>query len=104
MKYKIDDSFLDMIDELLDSIMEASQYTDILEASRVAMTSLDKVEKVKKLAVELCNKMDDGFPDYGEEDDNGNEEETEECTDSGDDDPDYVHLDPDCDGSGFVAY
>lgn len=108
MDYKVDDEFLDCIDQLLDSVMEMAQHADPMTASGVALVDLKRFETVRDHAVRVCDLMEDGFPDYEErkDDENGNESETgtEECADSGDDDPDYVHLDPDCDGSGFVAY
>lgn len=40
---------------------------------------------MKERFIVLCDAMDDGFPEYGKEDEN--EKETEECTDPGDSDP-----------------
>ena len=108
MDYKVDDEFLDKVDALIDSVMELLIASDAINSMGIALVNLKKLEQVRKNATELCDEMEDGFPDYEErkDDENGNESEagTEECADSGDDDPDYVHLDPDCDGSGFVAY
>ena len=108
MDYKVDDEFLDKVDALIDSVMELLIASDAINSMGIALVNLKKLEQVRKNATELCDEMKDGFPDYEErkDDENGNESETgtEECADSGDDDPDYVHLDPDCDGSGFVAY
>lgn len=108
MDYKVDDEFLDKVDALIDSVMELLIASDAINSMGIAFVNLKKLEMVRKNATDLCDEMEDGFPDYEErkDDENGNENETgtEECADSGDDDPDCVHLDPDCDGSGFVAY
>lgn len=108
MDYKVDDEFLDKVDALIDSVMELLIASDAINSMGVALVNLNKLEQVRKNATDLCDEMEDGFPDYEErkDDENGNESETgtEECADSGDGDPDYVHLDPDCDGSGFVAH
>ncbi len=101
MEYKVDDEFLDKVDALVDSVMELFQASDTINSMGIALVNLKKLERVRENATDLCDEMEDGFPDYEErkDDENGNESETgtEECADSGDDDPDYVHLDPDCD-------
>lgn len=96
MNYKVDDAYLDKVDGLLDSVMEASKNSDTLDGAGVVLVSLEKFENMKQWASELCDAMEDGFPEYGKDNDE-NEETAEECADSGDDDSDYVHLDPDCD-------
>lgn len=108
MDYKVDDDFLDCIDQLLDSVMEMSQHADPMTASGVALVDLKRFETVRDHAVRVCDLMEDGFPDYEErkDDENGSENETDTEEGSGDcdNDCDPVHLDPDCDGSGYVAY
>lgn len=108
MDYKVDDEFLDKVDALVDSVMELLIASDTINSMGIALVNLKKLEMVRKNATDLCDEMEDGFPDYEErkDDENGNESETgtEECADSGDDDPDPVHLDPDGAGSGYVAY
>jgi hypothetical protein len=108
MDYKVDDEFLDKVDSLIDSVMELSQASDAINSMGIALVNLKKLEQVRENATELCDEMEDGFPDYEErkDDEDGNESETdaEEGTGDCDDDSDSVHLDPDCDGSGFVAY
>ncbi len=94
MDYKVNDEFLDKVDVLLDSVMEASKHSDTLDGAGVVLVNLEKFEMMKQLASELCDAMEDGFPEYGKDDD-GDEETTEECTDPGDDDHTVVHLDPD---------
>lgn len=85
MTYKITDEFLDKVDALLDAVMEASQYSDSLDGAGVTLVNLEKFERMKERFIVLCDAMDDGFPEYGKEDEN--EKETEECTDPGDSDP-----------------
>lgn len=108
MDYKVDDEFLNSVDRLLDSVMEMSQHSDPMTASGIALVDLKRFEAVRDNAVRVCDLIEDGFPDCEErkDDENGSESETEteEGSDPGDDDSDAVHLDPDCDGSGFVAY
>lgn len=108
MDYKVDDDFLDCIDQLLDSVMEMSQHADPMTASGVALVDLKRFEAVRDHAVRVCDLMEDGFPDYEErkDDESGNESEkdAEEGTGDCDNNRDPVHLDPDCDGSGYVAY
>lgn len=93
MTYKITDEFLDKVDGLLDSVMEASKNSDPLDGAGVVLVSLEKFEMMKQLASELCDAMEDGFPEYGKDDED--EETTEECTDPDDDDPVAVFDDPD---------
>lgn len=100
MTYKITDEFLDKVDALLDAVMEASQYSDSLDGAGIVLVNLEKFERMKERFIVLCDAMDDGFPEYGKEDEN--EEDTEECTDPGDDDPAAVFDDSDgagCDNS-----
>lgn len=100
MTYKITDEFLDKVDALLDAVMEASQYSDSLDGAGVTLVNLEKFERMKERFIVLCDAMDDGFPEYGKEDEN--EKETEECTDPGDSDPAAVFDYPDdggCDNS-----
>lgn len=108
MDYKVDDDFLDKVDALIDSVMELSQASDTINSMGIALVNLKKLEQVRENATNLCDVMEDGFPDCEErkDDKNGSESETDTEEGSGDcdDDPDHVHLDPDCDGSGFVAY
>ncbi len=85
MTYKITDEFLDKVDALLDAVMEASQYSDSLDGAGVTLVNMEKFERMKERFIVLCDAMDDGFPEYGKEDEN--EKETEECTDPGDSDP-----------------
>ncbi len=85
MTYKITDEFLDKVDALLDAVMEASQYSDSLDGAGVTLVNLEKFERMKERFIVLCDAMDDGFPEYGKDD--GDEKETEECTDTGDSDP-----------------
>lgn len=103
MNYKVDDAYLDKVDALIDSVMELSQASDTINSMGIALVNLKKLEQVRKNATELCDAMEDGFPEYGKDDDE-NEETAEECTDPNNDDPAPVRLDPECDGSGFVAY
>ncbi len=93
MAYKVDDEFLDKVDALLDTVMEASQYSDSLDGAGVVLVNLKKFEMLKGRAAELCDAMEDGFPEYRKDDEN--EEDTEECSDPGDDDPAAVFDDPD---------
>lgn len=108
MDYKVDDEFLDKVDALIDSVMELLIASDAINSMGIALVNLKKLEQVRKNATELCDEMEDGFPDYEErkDDESGNESETdaEEGTGDCDNDRDPVHLDPDCDGSGYVAY
>lgn len=100
MTYKITDEFLDKVDALLDAVMEASQYSDSLDGAGVVLVNLEKFERMKERFIVLCDAMDDGFPEYGKEDEN--EEDTEECAYPGDDDPAAVFDDSDgagCDNS-----
>lgn len=85
MTYKITDEFLDKVDVLLDSVMEASKNSDTLDGAGVVLVSLEKFENMNQLASELCDAMEDGFPEYGKDEDD--EEDAEERTDPGDDDP-----------------
>ncbi len=98
MTYKITDEFLDKVDVLLDSVMEASKNSDTLDGAGVVLVSLEKFEMMKQWASELCDAMEDGFPEYGKDDED--EETTEECTDPDDDDPAAVFDDPD--GFGYA--
>lgn len=93
MTYKITDEFLDKVDALLDAVMEASQYSDSLDGAGVTLVNLEKFERMKERFIVLCDAMDDGFPEYGKDD--GDEKETEECTDPGDSDPAAVFDYPD---------
>lgn len=93
MTYKITDEFLDKVDALLDAVMEASQYSDSLDGAGVTLVNMEKFERMKERFIVLCDAMDDGFPEYGKEDEN--EKETEECTDPGDSDPAAVFDYPD---------
>lgn len=96
MDYKVDDDFLDCIDQLLDSVMEMSQHADPMTASGVALVDLKRFEAVRDHAVRVCDLIEDGFPDYEErKDEDGDETETEECTDPGDSDPAAIFDDPD---------
>lgn len=99
MNYKVDDAYLDKVDSLIDSVMELSQASDTINSMGIALVNLKKLEQVRKNATELCDAMEDGFPDYEErkDDEDGNESETdtEECADPGDDDPVAVFDDPD---------
>lgn len=91
MDYKIDDEFLDSVDRLLDSVMEMSQHSDPMTASGIALVDLKRFEAVRDNAIRVCDLIEDGFPDYEERmDEDGDETETEECTDPGDDDPAVV--------------
>ena len=94
MTYKITDEFLDKVDALLDAVMEASQYSDSLDGAGVVLVNLEKFERMKKRFMVLCDAMDDGFPEYGKEEEE-DEEEAEECTNPGDSDPAAVFDDPD---------
>ena len=87
MTYKITDEFLDKVDGLLESVMEASKNSDTLDGAGVVLVSLEKFEMMKQWASELCDAMEDGFPEYGNGKDEEDEEDTEECADPGDDDP-----------------
>lgn len=84
MTYKITDEFLDKVDALLDAVMEASQYSDSLDGAGVVLVNLEKFERMKERFIVLCDAMDDGFPEYGKEEEN--EEDTEKCADTGDSD------------------
>lgn len=102
MTYEITDEFLDKVDVLLDSVMEASEHSDTLDGAGVVLVSLEKFEMMKKLASELCDAMEDGFPEYGKDEED--EEDAEECADPGDDNPvavfdaaDGFGCDPDAD-------
>lgn len=102
MTYEITDEFLDCVDRLLDSVMEMSQHADPMTASGVTLVELKRFELVRDNAVRVCDAMEDGFPEYGKDDED--EEDTEECTDPGDDDPvavfdaaDGFGYDPDAD-------
>nr|DAR17893.1 MAG TPA: hypothetical protein [Caudoviricetes sp.] len=102
MTYEITDEFLDKVDVLLDSVMEASKNSDTLDGAGVVLIDLDKFENMKQLASELCDAMEDGFPEYGKDDEDA--ETTEECTDPDDDDStavfdaaDSFGCDPDAD-------
>lgn len=96
MTYEITDEFLDCVDRLLDSVMEMSQHADPMTASGVTLVELKRFELVRDNAVRVCDAMEDGFPEYGKDDED--EEDTEECTDPGDDDPAAVF--DDSDGAG----
>ena len=63
MTYKITDEFLDKVDVLLDSVMEASKHSDTLDGAGVVLVNLEKFEMMKQLASELCDVMEDGFPE-----------------------------------------
>ena len=98
MTYKITDEFLDKVDVLLDSVMEASKNSDTLDGAGVVLIDLDKFEAMTDLAIKLCDAMEDGFPEYGKDEED--EEDAEECADPGDDDPAAVFDDPD--GFGYA--
>lgn len=98
MTYKITDEFLDKVDMLLDSVMEASKNSDTLDGAGVVLIDLDKFEAMTDLAIKLCDAMEDGFPEYGKDEED--EEDAEECADPGDDDPVAVFNDPD--GFGYA--
>lgn len=98
MTYKITDEFLDKVDVLLDSVMEASKNSDTLDGAGVVLVSLEKFENMKQWASELCDAMEDGFPEYGKDEED--EEDAEECADPGDDDP--VAVFNDSDGFGYA--
>ncbi|MCH4095135.1 MAG: hypothetical protein LKE88_00580 [Acidaminococcus provencensis] len=93
MTYEITDEFLDKVDVLLDSVMEASKNFFTLDGAGVVLVSLEKFENMKQLASELCDAMEDGFPEYGKDEED--EEDAEECTNPGDDDPVAVFDNPD---------
>ena len=78
MTYEITDEFLDCVDRLLDSVMEMSQHADPMTASGVALVELKRFEAVRDNAVRVCDAMEDGFPEYGKDEED--EETTEECT------------------------
>lgn len=98
MTYKITDEFLDKVDVLLDSVIEASKNSDTLDGAGVVLIDLDKFEAMTDLAIKLCDAMEDGFPEYGKDEED--EEDAEECADPGDDDPVAVFNDPD--GFGYA--
>lgn len=98
MTYEITDEFLDKVDVLLDSVMEASKNSDTLDGAGVVLIDLDKFEAMTNLAIKLCDAMEDGFPEYGKDEED--EEDAEECADPGDDDPVAVFNDPD--GFGYA--
>ena len=93
MTYEITDEFLDCVDRLLDSVMEMSQHADPMTASGVALVELKRFEAVRDNAVRVCDAMEDGFPEYGKDEED--EETTEECTNPGDNDPAAVFDDSD---------
>ena len=101
MTYKITDEFLDSVDRLLDSVMEMAQHADPMTASGIALVDLKRFDAVRDNAVRVCDAMEDGFPEYGKDEED--EKDAEECTDPGDDDLAAICTDPDCDGSGYVA-
>lgn len=102
MVYKVNDEFLDKVDSLLDSIADMCQATDTLDNAGVAIINIPKWAAMRDKAAKVLDSMNDGFDSAeGEEED---EEKTEECADSGDDDLAAICVDPDCDGSGYVAY
>ena len=102
MVYKVDDEFFNQVDVLLDSIADMCQATDTLENAGVAIINIQKWTDMRDKAAKVLDSMNDGFDAAeGEEED---EEKTEECTDPGDDDLAAICADPDCDGSGYVAY
>lgn len=102
MVYKVNDEFLDKVDSLLDSIADMCQATDTLDNAGVAIINIQKWAAMRDKAAKVLDSMNDGFDSAeGEEED---EEKTEECTDPGDDDFAAICTDPDCDGSGYVAY
>lgn len=102
MTYKITDEFLDKVDVLLNSVMEMAQHTDPMTASGIALVDLKRFDAVRDNAVRVCDAMEDGFPEYGKDEED--EETTEECTDPGDDDSAAVFDAADGFGSGYVAY
>ncbi len=93
MEYKVDDTFLDEVDALLDSISDMCQATDTLESAGVAIINIQKWEVMRNKAAKVLDSMDDGFEST--EGEKENEKDTEECTDSGDDDPAAVFDNPD---------
>ena len=93
MTYKITDEFLDCVDRLLDSVMEMSQHAGPMTASGVTLVELKRFELVRDNAVRVCDAMEDGFPEYGKDEED--EETTKECANSGDDDPAAVFGSPD---------
>lgn len=97
MDYKVNDDFLDKVDALLDTTTELFQHSDALDGAGVALVNLEKFERMKERFIVLCDAMDDGFPEYGKEDDE-DEEDPEECTDDCDSDPAAVF--DDTDGAG----
>lgn len=92
--YKVDDGFLDQIDALLNSVMEAAAHSDTLDGAGIVLVNMTRFDAMKDLAAKLCDTMDDGFDSVNESDDeftddeeekeddeNGIEEESENCTD-----------------------
>ena len=93
MDYKVTDEFLDKVDALLDATTELFQHSDALDGAGVTLVNLEKFERMKERFIVLCDAMDDGFPEYGKEDEN--EEDTEECAYPDNDDPAPVFGYPD---------
>lgn len=85
MDYKITDDFLIKVDALLDSTTDIFQNADALAGAGVVLVNLRKYEMMRKRFIALCEAMEDEFPEFGKEDED--EEDTEECTDTGDSDP-----------------
>lgn len=103
MDYKVDDEFLDSVDRLLDSVMEMAQHADPMTASGIALVDLKRFEAVRDNAVRVCDLIEDGFPDYEErKDEDGDETETEECTNPAATDPNSVYFNSDGDGPDLV--
>lgn len=59
--YKIGDEFLDQVDELLDAVMDAAEFSDTLDNAGVTLVDMQKFERAKTLSVRLHNTMSDGF-------------------------------------------
>ncbi|WP_337465026.1 hypothetical protein [Acidaminococcus timonensis] len=94
MDYEVNDDFLIKVDFLLDSITDMFQHADTLDGAGVVLVNLRKYERMRKRVIDLCDAMEEYFPEFGKEDDE-DEEDTEECTDDCDSDPAAVFNDPD---------
>ncbi|MDO5597294.1 MAG: hypothetical protein Q4F92_02985 [Acidaminococcus sp.] len=100
MDCKVNDDFLIKVDALLDSTTDVFQHADALLGAGVVLVDLITYERMRKRFIDLCDAMEEYFPEFGKED--GDEKETEECTDPGDSDPAAVFDYPDdvgCDNS-----
>ena len=103
MDYKVDDEFLNSVDRLLDSVMEMAQHADPMTASGIALVDLKRFKAVRDNAVRVCDLIEDGFPDYeGRKDEDGDETETEECTNPAATDSNYVYFNSDGEGPDLV--